>query len=174
MATAAQRLIALPGYHLWDVVGVDGLQVAQALASDGVTKLAPFQSLETQVAGSHCAVLRLCEGNFRLGLQGRSEEFECLLRQAQVKARVWASRYDRLGAIAVPEAAGLELLPPIATTKAPYRLVELQPDCAVPAQIDHLSVLIWRHPLLGQPAFELQAVVQDIKAIKATLSRGTL
>lgn len=170
MTTADQRLIPLPGYQLWDFAGVDGLQCAQALAGDRVTKLAPFQSLETQVGGSRCAILRLCEGNFRLGLQGESEEFEYLLQQAQVEARVWVSRCDHLSAIAVPEVAGLELLPQLATTKPPHRLVGLQSNCAVPARIDHLSVVIWRHPLLGQPAFELQAAVQDMESIKATLS----
>ncbi len=172
MTTADQLFIALSGYQLWDFAGVNGLQCAQDLAGDAVTKLAPFQSLETQVAEARCGILRLCEGNFRLGLQGGSEGFERLLQQAQVKARVWASRSDRMRAIAIPEAAGLELLPQLATTKPPHRLIGLQANCAVPARIDHRSVLIWQHPLLGQPAFELQVAVENMEHVKAKLSNS--
>jgi hypothetical protein len=39
--------------------------------------------------------------------------------------------------------------------------------CAVPARIINISVLIWRHPLLGNTAFELHTAARDTEAVRA-------
>jgi hypothetical protein len=72
-------------------------------------------------------------------------------------------------AIALPDAVGLDVLSQIARVKPPYRLEGLQRNCAVPAKIDNISVLIWRHQLLSQPLFELHTAVGDAEAIKVKL-----
>jgi glycine cleavage system aminomethyltransferase T len=53
----------------------------------------------------------------------------------------------------------------IAVPKPPYRLRNLQLNCAVPARIDGTAVLVWRHPVLGQPTFELHVAVKDLDLI---------
>ena len=55
---------------LWDMAGVDGLEVAQTLFGEKVGHLAPFQSLETVVQDKDCSVLRLCDRNFRIVYPG--------------------------------------------------------------------------------------------------------
>ncbi len=82
--------------------------------------------------------------------------------------RVWVRRCD-LSAIALPDSAGLDLLPKIAITKPPYRLEGLALNCAVPARITGISVLIWRHPWLGDPGFELHTAARDTQAVRAKI-----
>ncbi len=57
-------------YQLWEFAGVDGLQFAKTLVGNAAGKLALFRSLEATVANHPCSLLRLCEHNFRLGVQG--------------------------------------------------------------------------------------------------------
>lgn len=182
----------------WDMAGIDGLQVAQLLFGDRVNQIAPFQSLETTVeidSGSiPCSILRLCEGNFRIVRQNTVRQntvrqntvsqntvsqntinqsdcspLEQTLQQMQTQHRVWVKRFDWLSAIVMPESVGLTLLPEIAKTKPPYRLPGMAIDRAVPARIEGRSVLIWRHPVLEQPAFELHTATKDIETIKICL-----
>ena len=54
-----------PSY--WDFAGVDGGLVARALFGEAAARLSVWQSLDTDWDGSPCSVLRLCEGNFRIG-----------------------------------------------------------------------------------------------------------
>lgn len=167
----------------WDIAGIDGLQVSRLLFGDRVNQIAPFQSLETTVeidSGSiPGSILRLCEGNFRIvcyhpvsshhASQGDAFPLEQSFQQMQTQYRVWVKRFDWLSAIVMPESVGLTLLPEIATTKPPYRLQGMAIDRAVPARIAGRSVLIWRHPVLEQPAFELHTATKDIETIKICL-----
>lgn len=181
----------LSQYQLWDLAGIDSLQLAKLLVSDVVTKIAPFQSLDFIFTGYQYSALRLCKGNFRLGLYGElgaygGLNFEETITQAQTGLRVWARRCDKMKAkdatascsaisltaccaSALPESVALNLLPKIAVVKPPHHLQELQPDCAVPGTINGISVLIWRHQLLSQPIFELHTAVGDAEAIKVKL-----
>lgn len=131
-----KTFIDLPDYQLWDFAGVDGLQFAQTLVGEAAGKLAPFQSLETTVADYPCSLLRLCENNFRLGIQGN------FAIQAPAKMRVWVKRCETIKAIALPNSEQ-NLLLQIATTKPPHRLQEIALNRAVPARINGISVLIW-------------------------------
>ena len=54
----------------WDMAGADGLVAARALFGESVDRLAPFQSMETTLEGLPCAVLRLCDRNFRVTYPG--------------------------------------------------------------------------------------------------------
>ncbi|MBD2102564.1 hypothetical protein [Leptolyngbya sp. FACHB-261] len=161
---AQQNWLDLTGYQLWDLVGIDGLQVTTSLVGDLAGRIAPFQSFETTLDQQACSVLRLCEGNFRFGLQGDSTFFEQVNLADQ---RVWLRRCKQMTAIAMPEAEGLALLPKIAVAKLPHRLEGLQPNCAAPSRIDGISVLIWRHLYQGQAVFELQMAAKDAATIRA-------
>ena len=100
--------------------------------------------------------------------------FEETIAQAQTALWVWARRCDKMNAkdttasccaIALPESAALDLLPPIAVAKPLHSLEELPLDRAIPAKINGFSVLVWRHQLLSQPVFELHTAVGDVEAI---------
>ncbi|MBE9182869.1 hypothetical protein IQ268_30500 [Oculatella sp. LEGE 06141] len=155
-------------HQLWDWAGVDGLQLAQSLFGDAVRKIAPFQSLDTTLNGSPCSVLRLCEGNFRVAI-APTAAVEAIIR-GRDGLRIWVKRCDTMGAIVLPESPGLTLLPQIATTKPIYRLDTLHPNCAAPARIDGMAVLVWRHSWSYQPIVELQVAQRHLTAVKAKLS----
>lgn len=157
-------------HQLWDIAGIDGLQVAKSLFGDQVSHIAPFQSVETTLAGCPCSVLRLCEDNFRITWQGDSAILEQAF-QLQGKRRAWLKRFDWLGAIALSEMVCLTHLPQIATAKPPYRLSGILVNCAAPARIEGVAVLVWRHPVLGQSAFELHTAVKDLETVKTAVSR---
>jgi hypothetical protein len=145
------KQLALNKSKLWDMAGVDGLHVAKLLFGDAVDRLSPFQSLETELQGEACSVLRLCDRNFRIAYPGPLDTL------AVVRDRnVWIQEFTWLGAAFFP----IELLPTLtaqATVRPPHRLINLPNHQAVPAQIDGVALLIWRHPNQGQPALELQA-----------------
>lgn len=163
-----QIFINLPQYQLWDFAGVDGLHFAKTLVGDAAGKIAAFQSIETTFGEYPCSLLRLGEGNFRIGLHGDSGAFEdAIISTLSTYRRVWVRRCEGISAIAFLDSAGLDLLPKIAITKLPYRLAGLALNCAVPARITGISVLIWRHPLLGNTAFELHTAARDTEAVKA-------
>ncbi len=189
----------LSRYQLWDLAGIDSLQLAKLLVSDGVTKIALFESVDFIFTGYQYSALRLGEGKFRLGLYGElgtygGLNFEETIEQSQVGLEVWAKRCDKLKAtevtasygmiglteccaisltaccaIALPQSVAHDLLPKIAVVQPPHCLEELQPNFALPAKIENLPVLIWRHQLLSQPVFELHTAVQDAEAIKLKL-----
>lgn len=164
-----QALLNLTSYQYWDIAGVDGLQVAKSLFGEKVDRIAPFQSLETTLETCPCSVLRLCEGNFRVSLQADSAVFEQAIGQAQQGKRVWIKQFAWMGAIAICESLGSMQLPQIAVPKPPHRLQGLQMNCAVPARIDNTAILVWRHSVLEQPAYELHAAVKDLDILKAKL-----
>lgn len=154
--------------RLWDIAGVDGLQVVKAIVGDRITTIAPFQSLETTIYGNHCSILRLCEGNFRLAYLGNPKVLESAMQEFQ-GYRVWLKRFQWLGAISISESFGLKYLPQIAVAKPPHRLESLECDRALPARIDGISVLIWRHQVLEQQAFELHTSLKNLELISAKL-----
>lgn len=141
---------------LWDMAGVDGLEVARSLFGEEVGYLAPFQSLETVVQGKDCSVLRLGDRNFRIVYSGTLHHLITPL-----PSRVWLKQYDWLSAVTLP----LEQLPALlekATVRAPHRLAGLPGHQAVPARIDDIAALIWQHPVHAKPAVELHVAQADL------------
>jgi len=134
---------------LWDMAGVDALDVARSIFGEEVGYLAPFQSLETVVQGKECSVLRLGDRNFRIVY---SDTLHHLI--TPLPSRVWIKQYDWLSAVTL----SLEQLPALlkkATVRAPHRLAGLPRHQAVPARIDDIATLIWRHPVQAKPTVEL-------------------
>ena len=141
---------------LWDMAGVDALEVAKLIFGEEVGYLAPFQSLETVVQGKACSVLRLCDRNFRIAYSGTLHHLI-----APLTSRVWLKQYHWLSAVTLP----IEQLPALlkkATVRAPHRLAGLSGHQAVPARIDNIATLIWRHPVQAKPAVELHVAQADL------------
>ncbi len=188
----------LSHYQLWDLGGIESLRLTKRLVSDVVAQIFTFESIDFIFTGYQYSVLRLGESNFRLGLYGElgaygGLNFEETIGDAiatsiknnsrlpsldksqplhvpvQAQLQAWARRCDKIKAIVLPEPAALDLLPKIAVAKLPYRLEELPPNCALPATIDGMSVLIWRHQLLSQPIVELHVGLGDAEAIELKL-----
>ena len=152
----------------WDIAGIDGLQVARQLFGASVDRIAPFQSLETQLSGSACSVLRLCEANFRIGWTGDAAEFQAII-QPFLGRQVWVKQFDWLAALKLSAADrdwGELDWGQIAVAKPPHRLTGLANHCAAPARIEGRALLVWRHPLLGWPAVEFQMAAGDQSWLK--------
>ncbi len=141
----------------WDMAGADGLVAARALFGEAVDHLAPFQSMETELEGEACAVLRLCDRNFRVTYPGPFDQ-----RIAALKLNLWVKQLDWLGAIALL-AESLPAIAALATVRAPHRLPPLPLHRAVPAQITDMAVLLWHHPLGARPALELHLPCHQIE-----------
>jgi hypothetical protein len=156
-------VLDLATYTRWDITGIDGLQLTKLWFGSGVDRIAPFQSLETTWGDKSCSVLRLCEGNFRIS---------CAESPAQINIpqnyRGWVKQFDWLGAIAIPDVA-LSCLEEIAIPKPPYRLSHLKLNCALPARIDGIAVLIWRHLLHHQSVIEIHTTQQDLYVVKTRI-----
>lgn len=167
LSTTPLPWLALSNSHLVDLAGIDGLAFAHYLLGERVRRIAPFQSWETALEGHSCSVLRLCEGNFRMRLQGPGISQVLLTPPSGFK--VWVKPLDWLSAIALPDAIAHDLLPALVIPKPPHRLVGLQPHCAIPGRLDGLSVLIWRHPLQGQLAIELHTAREHVETVKAKI-----
>jgi hypothetical protein len=165
IAASPQPIFEL-SHQLWDWAGIDGLQLAQLLFGAAVSKIAPFQSIETTFSGEPCSVLRLCEGNFRLAIA--SHVSAAPLETNAAELNLWV-KPSHLGAIALSESVGIAHLPQIATTKPIYHLETLQPNCAAPARIDGIAVLIWRHSWQHQPIFELHVAQDHLSSIQHKL-----
>lgn len=155
--------------HLWDFAGVDGLQVAIALFSSQVSHLAPFQSLTAEFHQQTCAVLRLCEGNFRVALP---LEFDLEQAVNCLDQTVWVKPCQTANLI-VPASSGLERLAQIATTKPVFTLKPFPRDRAVPARINGTAILAWHLSWQGQPALLLQTAVADADQIRAFFDGST-
>ena len=128
---------------IWDIAGTDGLIVVQSLLGKSVGYLAPFQSLETVLAGEPCSVLRLCDRNFRIRYAG-----DITQHISPLKSNVLVRQYEWLKAFSI-SSNQLQSLTKRATVRPPHRLVGLPTHQAVPAQLDTISMLIWRHTSLG-------------------------
>jgi hypothetical protein len=154
--------------QLWDIAGVDGLQVMEKLFGKTVDRIALFQSIDVTLDETH-SILRLCEGNFRIAWYGNPELFEQHIQQAKIDDRVWVKRPNWMVTLLLNESARLDLTT-LAIPKPPHRLHGLPLNCAVPARIEGISVLIWHHLVSEQPCFELQMARDDLEPIKAKLS----
>jgi hypothetical protein len=146
----------LSDYRLWDLAGIDGLQVAITLFGSAADTIAPWRSLQLDWQGRSLSLLRLCENNFRIGLEGNPQPLVAALRTAAVDAQVWWRPCDRMVSSAILAASSVDLLPQIAIPKPPHRLLGLPDDCALPCRIAGNAVVVWRHSLQGQSAFEIQ------------------
>ena len=141
----------------WDMAGADGLVAARALFGEVVDHLAPFQSLETELEGEACSVLRLCDRNFRITYPGPLDQLI-----APLNLQLWVTQLPWMAAIIFPSAS-LPALAAQATVRAPHRLPPLPLHRAVPTQVAQISVLMWHHPMAGQPALELHLANSQIK-----------
>ena len=156
------KILDLSTYQRWDMAGANGLQLAKQWFGDTIDRIAMFQSAEVSFQSQACSVLRLCENNFRISC-AKSVEFNT----APID-RTWVKQFDWLAAITVPDSA-LSHLQQIATPKPPHRLLDLKPNSAVPARIDQIAVLIWRHALIDQAIIEIHAARKDLSNVKAKL-----
>lgn len=151
--------------RLWDIAGVDGLTVAKMLFNETVGYLAPFQSVETVLAGEACSVLRLCERNFRVLYAGSLPQHVTPLNY-----NVHVRQYSWLTTVSLP----LHKLQPLieqATVRAPHRLTHLPNHQAVPAQLDDSAFLLWRHSPKGKPTIDIHTASARAKKMTETISR---
>jgi hypothetical protein len=169
-AVFGHRLPRLDYLRCWDVAGVDSLRLTQQLFGHAVNRLAPLHSVDGFLAHSEqpaCTILRLCENNFRLVAYSPCAELAQALQQHRPHhPRAWVKEFNWLQAIVIPEALGLQRLPIIAQPKPPHRLQRLAVDRAILARIHTISVLIWRHAVLGQPVFELQTAARHVETVQ--------
>lgn len=156
-------------HPLWDIAGVDGLQVMKSLFGEQVDRIAPFQSLAAELDRTPCAILRLCEGNFRLRWQGEAAVLKSRLDTAANAKRVWIKQFPWLGSLVLPETIAPALLAQVAIPKPPFRLSSLALHCAVPARIEGIAVLIWWHTWQGKNILELHAAEQQLSQVKSLL-----
>lgn len=163
--------------HPWDMAGADGLVAARALFGESVDYLAPFQSMETALAGEPCSVLRLGDRNFRITYPG---PLDALV--ADLHLNIWIKQLDWLDALVLlnqfstiaPSNTSLPLVAAEATVRAPHRLRSLPLHRAVPAQLWGMAVLIWHHPLAGQPALELHVAQTQISELRQLIQSSKL
>lgn len=162
-----------PGYHLWDFAGADGDQVVQQLVGAAAQQIAPFQSTMVGLDHHTGAVLRLWDANFRIALH---HDMDLSLAIRQLGLNAWVQHSYRpihpsspMAVIVLPDVLGLELLPAIATTKPTYTLPDLPLNCAVPAYLNGIGILVWRHYWLGQPRYELQVAAAQGEALRQEL-----
>ncbi|MBW4483856.1 MAG: hypothetical protein KME14_15045 [Tildeniella torsiva UHER 1998/13D] len=164
----------------WDMAGADGLVAARALFGEAVDHLATFQSMETELEGLPCAVLRLCNRNFRLTYLGPLDRIV-----AELQLNLWVKQLAWMGTVVLPNQSSTIPLTaqdcsPIlaqASVRAPHRLRGLPLNCAVPAQIVALPALIWHHPIEGQPALELhlaKAQIENLWRLIQSFSDGSV
>lgn len=153
-------------YWLWDLAGVDGRQAAIALFTPAISHLAPYQSLTAEFQNQPCAVLRLCENNFRVALP-EAMAFDAAI--AALDRDVWVKRCPA-ATFVLPVDFGLARLRAIATTKPLYTLNPFPSDRAVPARINGLALLAWHHSWQGQPRLAIQTAQSHVKPIYETLT----
>ena len=155
-----------------DFAGVDGQEVAQALFGEQVSRLSVWQSLDTDRNGTSCSVLRLCQGNYRVGAYGGdADALGQALSEAAHGKRVWVKPCG-LSSLIAQDAP--ELLLPVATVKPPHRLAGLPGDHAVPARLGDCAVLLWRHTVTARAVLEVQTAAGDFAAVRETLCQARL
>ncbi|MEO0540900.1 MAG: hypothetical protein AAFZ80_08545 [Cyanobacteria bacterium P01_A01_bin.105] len=152
---------------LWDLMGIDALAVMTDLFGEAVGQLAPFQSLETGLAGQDCSVLRLCDRNFRIA------DAPPLRRYLPQTAQVQLHQFGWLGRIGFP-AEQLSALSAMATVRPPHRLAHLPLHCAVPIQVEGMALLLWHHCHSGQPTLDCHiaspALEQLLQSLPSNIS----
>ena len=159
MSAAIQN--GLAHSQIWDFAGIDGLHFAKTIVGSAAAKISPFQSLESTIHNHPCSLLRLCTRNFRLRIYGFED-----LTSYKSDLQIWVKQCDWMSAIAVSDQFPIAQ---IALAKPPHRLTGLALNYAAPAQIDGISVLIWRHALWGQPVFEIHTATSDLETIQAKI-----
>lgn len=152
--------------QLWDFAGVDGLQAAIALFTPAISHIAPFQSLTAELNHQPCAVLRLCENNFRVTLSEKLDFDEAI---ADLNLKVW-SKPCSAATLVVPTKLGLARLPKVVTTKPLYTLTPFPCDRAVPARINGIAILAWHHLWQGQPRLTIQTASTHVDTIRKAFS----
>ncbi|MGB6013838.1 MAG: hypothetical protein WBG32_03840, partial [Nodosilinea sp.] len=155
----------------WDMAGMDGLVAARALFGEAVDHLAPYQSMETTLAGLPCAVLRLGDRNFRVTYPGPFDQ-----HVADLQLQLWVKRLAWMSALVLPNQSStlaLTALTAQATVRAPHRLQSLPLHRAVPAQIATLPVLIWHHAIAGQPALELHVAKIQVETLASLIQSSS-
>lgn len=152
---------------------MDGFAFAQAVFGASVSKLAPFQSLETTLGDRPCSLLRLCENNFRLAI-APEVAVEVETHALHTGRRMWLKPSTFMAAIALHPPTGIPYLSKIAVTKPIYSLTELAPNCAVPARIEDVAVLIWQHSPLNVPVVDLHVAVSQISQLRNYLRQASI
>ncbi|MBF2098859.1 MAG: hypothetical protein IGQ88_10860 [Gloeomargaritaceae cyanobacterium C42_A2020_066] len=130
-------------YQLWDFAGEGGLSLALAVFGDAAGRLSPFQSVTLTEDGATANLLRLCQHNFRVGLQNRENPWLERLAQAQADhSRVWVRPSDL-----VPLRLADDAWPPLShlgTARRPHRFEGLGLNRALPARFQGIATLLWR------------------------------
>jgi hypothetical protein len=163
--------LAIQTNVLWDVAGVDGLQVMKTLFGAGCDRIAPFQSFETALDQTPCSVLRLCEGNFRLHWLGDANQLQSRLDTATKGQRVWVKQFPWLVSVQLPPALDTVRLSQLAIAKPPFSLPALALNCAAPARIEALAVLVWRHTRQTTEILEFHIAKQSLETLERGLQR---
>lgn len=167
---------------LWDIAGVDGLQVMKALFGEACDRIAPFQSFEVELEQIPCSVLRLCEGNFRLRWAGDIPHLRSILHSVTATQRVWVKQFPWLRSLQLSDHMTISQLSCSAISptgellciaKPPFSLQSLAINCAAPARIDGISVLVWRHTMQGAEHIELHTAWQSIQQLEQSLAKAT-
>jgi len=152
---------------LWDFAGVDGLAVAMTLFGQPVQKLAVWRSLVTP--DSNYAILRLCQGNFRIRTINNDLDFPRKLAQACSNQRVWYDQLTYVAEMSCPSDVMLHRLEQIALPKPPFRLQNLPLNAALPARINGTAMLIWRYFWQGTDLVQLHCAQGDVQKIRVCL-----
>ena len=167
--------MSVPGPLLsWDFAGCDGLALARELFGSAVSELSVYRSLDTDWKGTPCALLRLCENNFRVGLYENIaardvKAFEDALWANAATCRVWV-KPTILATLLLNEDT-LKSLLPITTVKSPHRLIRLGQNRAIPCRIAGLASLLWCHRVGGVLAVEVQTAPSAVTRISAAISQ---
>lgn len=152
-----------PTTQLWDIAGADGLEVAEQLFGKSVGYLSPFQSVETVLKNEACSVLRLCDRNFRIRYGAPLDQLVTPLNRC-----VWVKRYPWLTSLTISTKQLLVLTEHL-TVRAPHRLAHFPNHQALPACLETIPLLIWRHLIEGKPGIELQVAQKDLRRLKQRL-----
>lgn len=154
---------------LWDVTGIDALAVMMEIFGEAVGRLAPFQSLETRLAGQDCSILRLCDRTFRIAdAPTLPQHLSAYLNPSPQAHHLYLHQFDWLGRIGLP-AQQLTRLATVATVRPPHRLRGLPGHCAVPIQIADLALLLWHHPRQEQLFLECHVARQNLDRLPQLL-----
>ena len=145
--------------QLWDIAGTKGLEMAISLFGEAASQLGSFQSLETELEGESCSVLRLGDRNFRIAYASSKHQ-----RLSAQLANCGFSQHNWLSGITLP----IKQLPALsqqATVRPPHRLANLPDNQAVPAQLDGIAVLIWRHVVRSHPTVDIHTATAELNRL---------
>lgn len=138
-------------YQLWDFAGEAGLPLALDVFGESAGRLSPFQSITLTEDGATANLLRLCQHNFRVGIQGRENPWLTRLTQAHYP-RVWVRPSDLVPLRLVD--AAWPTLSHWGTARRPHRFEGLGLNRALPARFQEMAALVWRQSWPGQSLIE--------------------